>query len=83
MNADTQEAMPVPNPMTCVAVSVDARAALKEMAKATGVSQREFLTALLNYAYSIHKRPGSWEANATFNIETYTRPDSVADRWFK
>lgn len=63
-------------------ISAMADSALLEMASAAGITSSEFLELLLNYAYSIHRRPGSWEANQPFDVATYVRPDSVADRWF-
>ncbi len=65
-------------------IQIRARAheALQEMATTAGLTSTEFVELLLNYAYSIHRRPGSWEANRPFDLQTYTQPDSAADRWF-
>lgn len=68
---------------TTVQISPAAKGALRQMARHAGVSQRQYLEHLLTYAYSIHRRPGSWEASAPFSIHTYTDPDSVADRWWE
>ena len=67
---------------TNVRISRDAKDALRQMADASAVPPRLYLELLLNYAYSIHRRPGSWEASAPFDIHTYIRSDTVADRWF-
>ena len=55
-----------------------------EMAKAVGVTRTEYLHALVNYAYSIHRRPGSWEANTPFSYPNYDkrREDPYADCCF-
>lgn len=68
--------------MATISIDDKAKPLLKEMADANGVSQKQFVELLINYAYSTHRRPGSWEASVPFDAYTYTRPDSVADRWF-
>lgn len=68
--------------MATISIDDKAKPLLKEMADANGVSQKQFVELLINYAYSIHRRPGSWEASVPFDADTYTRPDTVADRWF-
>lgn len=70
------------NKSTSVRISRKAKDALGEMARASGVPSRLYLEMLLNYAYSTHRRPGSWEASMPFDIQTYVRADTVADRWF-
>jgi hypothetical protein len=57
---------------------------LREMARSSGVSCKEYVHALLHYAYSCHRRPGSWEAAQPFDYATYDQrlPERVADRWF-
>jgi hypothetical protein len=68
-----------------VSLSEGAAQLLREMADAEGVTTREYLEALLHFAGSCHKRPGSWEANRPFEFSTYdTRNESgnYADRWF-
>lgn len=58
---------------------------LDEMAKAEGVSRSTYLQALLHYAGSCHRRPGSWEANREFRFSSYddrTEDGRFADRWF-
>jgi len=58
---------------------------LDELAQAEGVTRREYLHALLHYAGSCHKRPGSWEADRSFDFASYdTRSEDglYADRWF-
>jgi hypothetical protein len=67
---------------TSVRINRKAKDALGEMARASGVPSRLYLELLLNYTYSIHRRPGSWEASMPFDIQTYARADTVADRWF-
>ena len=56
--------------------------AIVEAANAYGCSPAQYIEALLHYAISRHKRPGSWEAAIPFDPLTYLHPDSVADRWF-
>lgn len=69
---------------TRITVSAAGADLLREMAETYGITPREYLEALLHYAGSIHKRPGSWEANTPFSILTYVpRDESVADRWFE
>ena len=55
---------------------------LHSMASESGLSSREYLETLLHYAGSCHKRPDSWEGSTPFDLSTYTRRDSAADRWF-
>lgn len=56
---------------------------LINMAEAEGCEPQDFIEALLHYAGSIHKRPGSWEANKPFELASYIGPDSgFADKWF-
>ncbi|MCK9985656.1 MAG: hypothetical protein AzoDbin1_02128 [Azoarcus sp.] len=69
---------------TRVTISNGARGLLEVMAEEAGVTPRQYLEALLHYAGSIYNRPGSWEANTPFSIETYEpRDGSYADRWFE
>jgi hypothetical protein len=68
-----------------VSISAAGRKLLDEMAAAEDVSPRQYLEALLHYAGSCHRRPGSWEANTQFNFANYdTRRENggYADRWF-
>ncbi|MGH8631177.1 MAG: ribbon-helix-helix domain-containing protein [Burkholderiales bacterium] len=68
-----------------VTLNQGAVALLDEMAKAEGVSRREYLRALLHYAGSCYKRPGSWEAARPFDFAAYddrTEDGRYADRWF-
>jgi hypothetical protein len=68
-----------------VTISAAALALLDEMAQAEGVSRRVYLEALLHYAGSCYKRPGSWEANRPFSFVSYdrrTEDGGYADRWF-
>ena len=64
-----------------VIISADAKALLDEMANAAGATPRQYLEALLHYAGSCYNRPGSWEANCSFDYGNYT-DDGYADRWF-
>lgn len=60
-------------------------ACLDEMAKAEGVSSQVYLEGLLHYAFSCHRRPGSWEAERPFDFSSYddrTVEGTYADRWF-
>jgi hypothetical protein len=68
-------------------VTINAKAVdyLDEMAAAEGVSKKVYLEALMNYAISCYRRPGSWEANRPFEFSTYDDrlgEDIFADRWF-
>lgn len=63
-------------------ISRGAAALLREIAQREGVSERAYLEALLHYAGSCVRRPGSWEAARPFEIGTYLDDQSGADRWF-
>jgi hypothetical protein len=63
-------------------ISDGAAALLRELARHNDVSERVYLEALLHYAGSIERRPGSWEADRPFALETYLDDQSGADRWF-
>lgn len=67
-------------------LNIDPKAAdlIDEMAEAAGVTRTEYLHALINYAYSIHRRTGSWEVNTPFAYTNYDRrrEGAFADRWF-
>jgi hypothetical protein len=55
------------------------------MAAAEGVSRRAYLEALMHYAISCCRRPGSWEAARSFECPTYDdrhEEGRYADRWF-
>lgn len=68
-----------------VTLSQGAIALLDEMAKAEGVPRHVYLHALLHYAGSCFKRPGSWEAARAFDFASYddrTEDGRYADRWF-
>ena len=76
--------------MKRVYIRSEAHEALETLAAHAGVSSREYLDALLNYAWSQHRRPGSWEACTVFEYRNYDRRDSsdeslrgCADRWWK
>ena len=58
---------------------------LTELAKRQGVPTAVYLEALLHYAGSIERRPGSWEASKPFEFASYddrTENGRFADRWF-
>lgn len=68
-------------------VTIDAKAKelLDEMAAAEGISSRQYLEALLHYAGSCYRRPGSWEGRLPFkyaNYDTRHEDGQFADRWF-
>lgn len=68
-----------------VSLRPGAMALLDEMAAAEGVSRRVYLEALLHYAGSCFKRPGSWEANRAFEFASYderSEHGGYTDRWF-
>lgn len=63
-------------------ISTGAAALLRELARRNDVSERAYLEALLHYAGSCERRPGSWEAARPFALSTYVDDQSGADRWF-
>jgi len=68
-----------------IRVSDGAAELLKRIAAEHDVSTRVFLEALLHYAGSCVRRPGSWEAARPFAFESYddaTEAGRCADRWF-
>lgn len=72
----------MPADTTTVTISTSAKRVLDEIAALEGMSRRDYLETLIQYGASCAKRPGSWEAAMPFETATYTRPDTVADRWF-
>jgi hypothetical protein len=73
-----------------VLMAPEAIAALRTLAEEHGVSAEEYLDALLNYAWSQQRRPGSWEAAGTFEYRNYDRRSredgalsGCADRWWR
>jgi len=70
--------------MSHVDLHPQALQALSTMAAEESVTAETFLRALLNYAYSRYRRPGSWEADIPFDFGHYDErnPDTHADRWF-
>lgn len=64
-------------------ISGPAAKLLREMAEVSGCTQRQYLEALLHYAASCQKRPGSWEANKPFDLAMYLDPECHADKWFQ
>lgn len=72
-----------------VRIEPHALEALQTLAQMHDVSAEEYLDALLNYAWSQHRRPGSWEACSVFEYRNYDQrpsgPDALtgcADRWW-
>lgn len=62
---------------------------LREVARVHGMTQRQYLEALMHYAISQYERPGSWEAQG-FDPQNYRPgfdetgfPLGCADRWFQ
>lgn len=65
---------------------------LQRMADGEGVTPQEYLHALINYGWSMIRRPGSWEANVPFAFRNYDQREphedahglrGCADRWFE
>jgi hypothetical protein len=65
-----------------VTIGKRAVALVREIAAAEGCTPRQYLEALLHYGGSVHKRPGSWEANQPFDLGMYLSADCFADKWF-
>jgi hypothetical protein len=68
-----------------VTISTGAAALLRELAARNDVTPRAYLEALLHYAGSCERRPGSWEADRPFDFASYderTDDGRFADRWF-
>lgn len=66
-----------------VTINASAKEQLAAYAAGHGVSLRTYLEALAHFAISCERRPGSWEANRSFEFSTYDeRHEVVADRWF-
>ena len=70
--------------MSQLVVHPEALKALSTMATEESVTVEKFLHALLNYAYSRYRQPGSWEADIPFDFSHYDdrNPDTHAGRWF-
>lgn len=51
------------------------------IAEAHGVTQTQYLEALMHFAISQYERPGSWEAQG-FDPCAYFGEQAFADRWF-
>ena len=69
--------------MTETNITKAAARALELLAENEGVTPVEYLNALLNYAWSTYRRPGSWEASTNFDFDNYRKPEGCADRWGK
>lgn len=68
--------------MTRPTISKGAALLLRHLAQRAQISERAYLEALLHYAGSCARRPGSWEASRPFDLPTYLDDNSGADRWF-
>lgn len=70
--------------MSHIDLHPEALQVLCTMAAEEGVTAEAFVHALLNYACSRYRRPGSWEADIPFDFRHYDdrNPDTHADRWF-
>jgi len=68
---------------TTTRVALNARGVelMREAAADNGVTLRELMESLMHFAISMHKRPGSWEAQS-FSLEHYTHPEQHGDKWF-
>ena len=76
-------------PTTTIRLNRDGLALIREAAEANGMTVRQYMEALMSYAISTHRRPGSWEAGG-FDASNYLDgfdekgfPLGCADRWFK
>ncbi len=71
-------------PTATVILTVPAGERLEDLSEFYGTTSQIFTEALLHYASSIQKRPGSWEANAPFSFDNYDphNENAAADRWF-
>ncbi len=71
-------------PTSRVTIDSAAKALLSEMAAAEDTTPRAYIEALVNYATSCHRRPGSWEADKPFAFGNYDdrRESAVGERWF-
>lgn len=78
---DTEEKF---EPTSEVIISIKAEEKLHDLSKVYNTTPQEFVEALLHYAISVNKRPGSWEATMPFNFAHYDlrNDDAAADRWF-
>lgn len=67
-----------------VRINAKAKELLAQIAAFHDTTQTEYLEALLHYAISQHKRPGSWEAVSEFDFANYDRRNehAFADMWF-
>lgn len=78
----TPTSTPTAKPTRTVRLNRNGLDQLDEIAADHGVSLREYMEALMQFAISQHKRPGSWEAQG-FDFATYSKQRGhYADRWF-
>ncbi len=75
-------------PTSSIKLNTDGLQRMREVAEANDMTLRQFMEALMHYAISQHKRPGSWEANVfdprnySDKIDAEGYPIGCADRWF-
>jgi hypothetical protein len=72
--------------MPSITIDKGAKDLLDAFAAREGVTRKQLVHALVNYAASIYIRPGSWEASTPFDLGNYVErsPDhpAFADQWF-
>lgn len=72
-------------PTARIGLSAEGLEIIREIAARNGVTPRQYMEALMHYAISTERRPGSWEGCAAFDLRTYCPwpgQESYADRWF-
>jgi hypothetical protein len=72
--------------MPTISIDAGAKELLDAIAAREGITRKQLVHALVNYAASIYIRPGSWEASTAFDLGNYVQrsPDrpAFADQWF-
>jgi predicted HAD superfamily hydrolase len=66
--------------MPSITIDKGAKDLLDAIAAREGVTRKQLLHALVNYAASIYIRPGSWEACTAFNLGNYEKCNSAGTR---
>lgn len=70
-------------PTRRIALNAEGLAVIEDHAAMYGLTLRQYMEALMHYAISTERRPGSWEGSSAFEPGTYYPEDSsCADRWF-
>lgn len=75
-------------PTSSVRLNAEGLYQVRIIAALHGMTLREYLEALMHYAISVDRRPGSWEAggfdprNYSNEIDADGYPVGFADRWF-